>query len=302
MKYLSLFILGLILCAVMALGSVLPGVTAHEDDGMERIADLNRENTLRPSRYSVSGSREGRQVMVGVLPLSRRQKIVAELAHWNGEKLVSLKDKKLADNNAIEIDGIRFQTLLTDIPILEEALSLPPEKHLFRIPDKPDRETIFYPTLRLTNQTKNNILFGRFGIIKLSLVRPDGELTKVGDYYAVSLSMNPAAVGSVLAKPGDSVNFLTEVTLLWKDNKLTLRFAHSPQNLFYLGNIQPGEYKIQLTYDNQSDEVDWSDAPPVSIINGVLVQLPYPSEPKPSPRVVWKGTATTPFVKFRIAE
>jgi len=59
MKYLSLFILVLILCAVMALGSVLPGVTAHEDDGMERIADLNRENTLRPSRYSVSGSRQG---------------------------------------------------------------------------------------------------------------------------------------------------------------------------------------------------------------------------------------------------
>ena len=59
MKYLSLFILVLILCAVMAVGSVLPGVTAHEDDGMERIADLNRENTLRPSRYSVSGSRQG---------------------------------------------------------------------------------------------------------------------------------------------------------------------------------------------------------------------------------------------------
>lgn len=59
MKYLSLFILVLILCAVMAVGSVLPGVTAQEDDGMERIADLNRENRLRPSRYSVSGSREG---------------------------------------------------------------------------------------------------------------------------------------------------------------------------------------------------------------------------------------------------
>ena len=300
MKYLSLFILVLILCAVMALGSVLPGVTAHEDDGMERIADLNRENTLGPSRYSVSGSRQG-QVTVGVLPLSRRQKIVAELADWNGEKLVSLKDKDLADSNVIEIDGIRFQTLLIDIPVLEDALSLPPEKHLFRIPDKPDGETIFYPTLRITNQTKNNILFGRFGIIKLSLVRPDGELTTVGDYYALSLSMNPAAMGSVLAKPGDSVNFLTEVTLLWKDDKLTLRFAHNPHNLFYLGNIQPGEYKIQLTYNNKSDEVDWIDNSPFSIIIEGKRRY-YTPPPTPPPRVVWKGTATTPFVKFRIAQ
>jgi hypothetical protein len=114
--------------------------------------------------------------------------------------------------------------------------------------------------------------------------------------------MNPASIGSVLAKPGDSVNFSTWVKLFWKDRKLTLVFAHNSQNEFYLGNIQPGEYKIQLTYDNQIDELDGSDAPPVSIINGVLVQLPYPSEPKPSPRVVWKGTATTPFVKFRIAQ
>lgn len=300
MKYLSLFILVLILCAVMALGSVLPGVTAHEDDGMERIADLNRENTLGPSRYSVSGSRQG-QVTVGVLPLSRRQKIVAELADWNGEKLVSLKDKDLADSNVIEIDGIRFQTLLTDIPVLEDALSLPPEKHLFRIPDKPDGETIFFPTLRITNQTKNNILFGRFGIIKLSLVRPDGELTKVGDYYAWSGSMSPTAVGSALAKPGDSINFLTKVKLFWEDRKLILVFSDSPQNPFYLDNIQPGEYKIQLTYDNQIDELHWSDESPFSIIIEGERRY-YTPEPKPPPRVVWKGTATTPFVKFRIAQ
>ena len=43
----------------MALGSVSFGVTAHEDEGMERIPDLNRENTLGPSRYSVSGDRQG---------------------------------------------------------------------------------------------------------------------------------------------------------------------------------------------------------------------------------------------------
>jgi hypothetical protein len=300
MKHLFLFILTLILSGAMALGSVLPGVTEYQDEGMERIADLNRENTLGPSRYSVSGSRQGR-VMVGVLPLSRRQKIVAELAHWNGEKLVSLKDKDLADSNVIEIDGIRFQTLLIDTPILEDELSLPPEKHLFRIPDKPDGKTIFFPILRITNQTKNNILFGRFGIIKLSLVRPDGELTKVGDYYAWSGSMNPTAVGSALAKPGDSINFLTQVKLFWKDRKLILVFSDSPQNPFYLDNIQPGEYKIQLTYNNKSDEVDWNDNSPFSIIIEGERRY-YTPPPTPSPRVVWKGTATTPFVKFRIAQ
>lgn len=59
MKYLSLFILGLILCAVMALGSVLPGVTAYKEGAIEMVADLNRSNTVSASRYSVSGDRHG---------------------------------------------------------------------------------------------------------------------------------------------------------------------------------------------------------------------------------------------------
>ena len=59
MKYLSLFILILILCAVMALGSVLPGVTAYKEGAIERVADLNRGNTVSASRYSVSGDRHG---------------------------------------------------------------------------------------------------------------------------------------------------------------------------------------------------------------------------------------------------
>ncbi|XHL94036.1 MAG: hypothetical protein P7H58_15860 [Microcoleus anatoxicus] len=239
-------------------------------------------------------------ILYGVLTLSHPQKIVAELAYWNGEKLVSMTDRDLADSNAFEIDGVHFKTILTDRVIPEEALSVPPEKHLFRIPDKPDGETIFFPTLRITNQTKNNILFGRFGIIKLSLCRPDGELTKVGDYYAVSLSMNPASVGSVLAKPGDSVNFSTGVKLFWKNRKLTLEYGHISSNVFYFDNIQPGEYKIQLTYDNQSDEVDWNDNSPFSII--IEGELHYFTPEQKPPRVVWKGTATTPFVKFRIAQ
>jgi len=59
MKYLSLFIWVLILCAVMALGSVLPGVTAYKEGAIERVADLNRGNTVSASRYSVSGDRHG---------------------------------------------------------------------------------------------------------------------------------------------------------------------------------------------------------------------------------------------------
>jgi hypothetical protein len=59
MKYLSLFILALIFCVVMAIGSVLPGVTAYKEGAIERVADLNRGNTVSASRYSVSGDRQG---------------------------------------------------------------------------------------------------------------------------------------------------------------------------------------------------------------------------------------------------
>jgi WD40 repeat protein len=63
MKYLSLFILALILCAVMALNFVLPGVTAYKEGEIDRVADLRRDNNLSNSRYFVNGYRQGR-VMV----------------------------------------------------------------------------------------------------------------------------------------------------------------------------------------------------------------------------------------------
>lgn len=47
--------MALILCAAMAISSVLPGVTAYNRGEIERIAD----NTPPASRYSVSGSRNG---------------------------------------------------------------------------------------------------------------------------------------------------------------------------------------------------------------------------------------------------
>jgi hypothetical protein len=43
----------------MALGSILPGVTAYSEGKKEKIADLRRENTVSNSRYSVSGDIHG---------------------------------------------------------------------------------------------------------------------------------------------------------------------------------------------------------------------------------------------------
>jgi hypothetical protein len=59
MKYFFLFILALILCAAMALSSVLPGVTAYKQGEIEKIAD-RKEHTVSNDRYSVSGDRWGR--------------------------------------------------------------------------------------------------------------------------------------------------------------------------------------------------------------------------------------------------
>ncbi|MEG4802218.1 hypothetical protein QUB63_19530 [Microcoleus sp. ARI1-B5] len=59
MKYFFLFTFALILSGAMALGSVSHGVTAYKEGKMERVADLNRGNTVSANRYSVSGSRNG---------------------------------------------------------------------------------------------------------------------------------------------------------------------------------------------------------------------------------------------------
>ena len=59
MQHFSLFILTLILSVTMALGSILPGVTADKQGEVERIADLRRDNTVSNGRYSVSGDIHG---------------------------------------------------------------------------------------------------------------------------------------------------------------------------------------------------------------------------------------------------
>jgi hypothetical protein len=60
MKHFLLFILASILCVVIALGSVLPGVTAYKEGEIERVADLGRDNNVSNSRYFVNGYRQGR--------------------------------------------------------------------------------------------------------------------------------------------------------------------------------------------------------------------------------------------------
>lgn len=59
MQHFSLFILTLILSVTMALGSILPGVTADKQGEVERIADLRRDNTVSNGHYSVSGDIHG---------------------------------------------------------------------------------------------------------------------------------------------------------------------------------------------------------------------------------------------------
>ena len=44
---------------VIALGSVLPGVTAYKEGEIERVADLRRDNNVSNSRYFVNGYRQG---------------------------------------------------------------------------------------------------------------------------------------------------------------------------------------------------------------------------------------------------
>jgi hypothetical protein len=58
-KHFYLFILALILCTTIALGSILPAVTADSEGKIGKIADLRRENTVSNSRYSVSGDIHG---------------------------------------------------------------------------------------------------------------------------------------------------------------------------------------------------------------------------------------------------
>jgi hypothetical protein len=248
------------------------------------------------------------------LPVSRLFATSAKFSGY-GESL-NVSNVKSVDDHAVEVDGIRFEVLLSDVEVGERDEFIP-EVTTFQIPEKPEfgeKFTIYSPEnftkvyiiLRVTNQTDKTVFFPKFMQIEPMLFKQDRETIFDKRFCGEYHPFNPIEVGSILTFPNDAINLIFVGLLYWSSNDgLSMGF-----DSLYMGNIAnpecfvnltDGKLYLELTYMNQVDEINTFNFDPRIFSTDPSIResvtTPSPSSPL---RNVWKGTITVPKIELRL--
>ncbi|WP_377473664.1 MAG: hypothetical protein P2A85_15745 [Microcoleus anatoxicus] len=141
-----------------------------------------------------------------------------------------------SDNNAVEFDGVRFETILSN-----PVLSIPVKKA------NSNGYTSVELGMKITNATSIPLYFSRYTTLIPELLKPDGQIIEWG--RASNWVRGLSASDFLLALPGESVTFFPITVLCWIENSnsisvastvtLTLDSINFP-NTYTLGNISTG--------------------------------------------------------------
>ena len=106
-----------------------------------------------------------------------------------------------SDNNAVEVDGVRFETILSN-----PVLSIPVKKA------NSNGYTSVELGMKITNATPNPLYFSGYTTLIPELLEPDGQIIEWG--RASNWVRGRLASDFLLALPGESVTFFP-ITVLF---------------------------------------------------------------------------------------
>ncbi len=182
------------------------------------------------------------------------------------------------DSNAIEVDGILFETLMS-----ERVLKIPTE------PPEPDgyTRTPVRLGIRITNNTQNTFRFNFYTKLNPEMLGIDGQFVP-----AVFLRIRRTKAREThfpLVMPFKSVTFLPPVNLVWshKDNHLKLNVRKGSGGCWTFDILNIGTYQFRFKYENQNATQYTFDIYDDRHNNITIVEN------------FWIGTAFTPFVEFK---
>ncbi|MCL1475564.1 hypothetical protein [Argonema antarcticum] len=190
------------------------------------------------------------------------------------EKVANITPVASIDSNGVEVDGIRFETVI-------------PER-VWRIPEnKPGATTPVPLGISVTNNTSTPLYFSFYSDMLPDLVGSDGQsLLAGGGFEGISY---PIESDFVLAMPGERVTYLREAKLFWNDNQLLLGSHNSRVNLrlgtWFYQDLKPGSYYVRFKYRNRESQATY-----------------YKPETKQYIRLeaIWTGQVIIPFVEIRL--
>jgi hypothetical protein len=172
-------------------------------------------------------------------------------------------------SNAIEFDGLIFETLLP------ERVVIIPKKKL-----KSKNPSVKFG-IRVTNLSPTPHSFIFFGLTP-ELQDTNGQLIhKSGGRNATKY---PQEVDYMLAMPGESVTYFLEGRF---EERKKLQGNEPSGGVWCFDNLKPGKYRVRFTYRNENTAaiIDKGSNEDMKLIEGI-----------------WKGMVSTPFVDFRILQ
>ena len=167
------------------------------------------------------------------------------------------------DSNAVEVDGIRFETLV-------------PERVLI-IPTREDAKTPVQFGIRVTNLSS---IPYRFIFFRLMPELQDALGRVIERSWGRNATKAPQESDFLLAMPNESLTFFVEGELYCYKDKFGLKGYESSGGVWSFRNLNPGRYQVRFTYENRN-------AVRKIYYGGTVEGL-------------WTGKASTPWEEFRL--
>jgi len=144
------------------------------------------------------------------------------------------------NDKAIEVDGIRFETILP-----ETVLSLPEKKN--------GMEKSVQIGIRITNNSHTDFYFNFYGTLIPELITSNGQI--MNSYYTSPRLKSRLVSDLLFSLAGKSITFFPYTKLFWdRRGKLKLRIDVGDGGNLTFENIQVGRCWIRFAYKNKSVE------------------------------------------------
>jgi hypothetical protein len=140
-----------------------------------------------------------------------------------------------SDNNALEVDGVRFETILSN-----PVLSIPVKKA------NSNGYTSVELGIKITNATANPLYFSGYTTFIPELLEPGGKIKDWGRNSNILIT--PSESNYLLTMPGESVTFFPDTILLRKGNYTGLAIEYGDGSVWVAGELKPGKYQFRFSY------------------------------------------------------
>ncbi|BAY75099.1 hypothetical protein NIES25_15160 [Nostoc linckia NIES-25] len=147
-------------------------------------------------------------------------------------------------DNAVEVDGIQFET------VVAQSLIIPEKKR--------EAEVSLQIGMEVTNKTQTPFRFDFFATLVPELIGANSQ--RLQRSYFCQFLQAPRESDYPLAMPGESVKCFPDAKLFWsKLDVLSLQIAAGDGGFWIFKNLQPGVYKFRFAYQKHNSFVKIND-------------------------------------------